>query len=283
MKVVLNSIDPTTFNTLRSAICVLIALPFVVWYWRRLNRQNAVFAIGAGLCTSVAVTLTTYAIQDSQASYVSILGLMSPIMLVVFSSYFFHEKVHLRTAAGVTLAALGALVAVSIPLIIGGRTSFTLYPLATALIVLACFFLPLATILLRKANESGLPLTSTQGISAAVVMVASFVASFALHGAPINLTAVPANAWLGIGYSAVFVIFIARVFTTASFERLGAAATSGLNYLGMIVALIIPVIFLHERLSTAMVVGGVMILLGVYLSEKHHSFHPRYWHFLRHH
>jgi len=283
MKVVLESIDPTTFNTLRAALGALIAVPFVIWYWRRINRQNFVYAIGAGLCTAVAVTLTTYAIQSSQASYVVVMSLLSPIVLVLLSSYFFHEKVRLRAAAGVTLAALGAFVAIALPLVLGGHTTFTVYPLATSLILLASIFLPLATIMLRKANEAGLPLTSTQGIASGVVMVASFLASFALHGAPVDVSAVPPQVWFGIIYSAVFVIFIARVFSTASFERIGSAATSGLTYLGTIVALMIPIIFLHERLSTATIIGGVLILLGVFLTEHHRSKHGHHWHFMWHH
>lgn len=283
MKVILESMDPTTFNTLRSALGLAVALPFVIWYWRKFNRQNFVYALGAGLCTAIAVTLTTYAIQDSQASYVVVMSLIGPIILVIMSRYFFNEKVHLRAAAGVTLAALGALVAVALPLIAGGRTSLEWYPLATSLILLASIFLPLATIFLRKANEAGLPLTSSQGVSAAIVFGSSFAASFALHGGPVDVSAVPPMAWFGIAYSALFVIFIARVMTTASFERIGSAATSGLNYLGIVVALIIPIVFLHETLSTATIIGGVLILLGVYLTERHHAKHPRHKRGLWHH
>ena len=267
----MGSVDPTTLNTLRSAVCMIVALPFVIFYWRRLNRQNFVYAIGAGVCTAVAVTLTTYALQSSQASYVVVMSLIGPIVLVLFSSYFFHEKVKIQAAAGVTLAALGALVAVALPLIIGGQTSLVVYPLATSLIVLASIFLPLATIFLRKANEAGLPLTSTQGISATVVMAASFLATFAIHGTIVNPATVSLQSWIGIGYSALFVIFFARVISTASFERIGSALTGGITYLGIIVALIIPVVFLHERLSAATILGGVLILLGVYVTERHHQ------------
>lgn len=283
MKVVLGSIDPTTFNTLRAGIGALVAVPFIVWYWKRLNRANVVYAIGAGLCTAIAVTLTTYAIQNSQASYVSVMSLLSPIVLVLLSSYFFKEKIRFRVAAGVTLGALGALAAVAIPLILGGKTTLAWYPLATSLIIMASVFLPLATILLRKANEAGLPLTSTQGISATVVMAASFCASFALHGEPIDVAAIPAGDWVGIVYSAIFVIFIARVLNTASFERIGSAATSGLNYLGSFMALIIPIVFLHERLSWATIAGGILILFGVYLTEQRQNRKHARFHFLHHH
>lgn len=283
MKAALASIDPTTFNTIRSAICVIIAVPFMIWYWRKINRKNAVYALAAGLCTSVSVTLTTYALQNSQATYVVILSLLSPITLILFSTYFFHEKVRMRAAAGVTLATLGAFVAVALPLVVGGHASFNWYPLATSLILLATIFLPLATIMLRKANEAGLPLTSTQGFSSTIVMVVSFIASFALHGAPVNPMTVQPEVWFGILYNAILVIFIARIMTTSSFERIGAVTTSGFNYLGMIVSLIIPIIFLHETLSIAMVIGGALILLGVYLTEQHHARHPHYLHILRHH
>ena len=282
MKVILASLDPTTFNFLRAGVCVIVATPFVVWHWRKLRRTNVVYAIGAGICTAISMTVFTYAIQQSQASYVVIMSMLAPVMLVVLSRFFFQERIRLRAAAGVTLAALGALAAVALPLIIGGKTIFAWYPLATALSLLGCIFLPLATIFLRKSNEAGLPLTSTQGISATVVMIISFTATYAINGTPVNFATIPVQAWLGIVYCAVIVVFIARVLNTASFERIGAAATSSLNYLGIVVALVIPITFLHETVSSATLIGGGIILIGVYLTEQHRKRHLRHQHLLRH-
>jgi len=283
MRVVLGYIDPTTYNTLRAGICFLVAVPFIFWHWRKLNRQNFVYALGAGICTSIAFTVTTYAIKDSQASYVVIMSLLSPIILVLYSGYFFHEKVKFQAAAGVTLAALGTFVAVVLPLVIGGKTRFDFYPMATVLMIVNSLFFPLAVIFLRKANESKLPLTSTQGISAAVVMIVSFAISFAIHGQPINLTAIPSTIWLAIAYSAIVVIFIVRILSTASYEHIGSVATSGLNYLSTIVSLLTPILFLNEKLSNAMIFGGVLILVGVYFTERHKSSTHHYWHLLHHH
>lgn len=283
MKVLVDQIDPLLFNAIRGSIAVLVSLPFVIMAISKINKTNLAYVVAAGLCMTIATIANVLALQASQASYVVVMSLLNPIILVVLSSRLMGEKVSFRSSAGITLAALGAFVAVSLPLFIGGDTSLQFYPLATVLMLFSCFFFPLGLIMFHKAHESGLSLPAVQGMSSVVIAVISFIAFYAVGGSIDGVSELSTSSWIGIVYSGVVVIFIARIMANASLERIGASAFGGLVYLENIVAVIIPVLFLSEKLSVAMILGGVLMLVGVYLTEKHRiKHHPHLFRTIAH-
>lgn len=283
LKILVSDIEPLTLNTIRYAILAIISLPFVITAWWHFTATNLRYALTVGLCLAVSVTTTVYALLYSQASYVVILALLAPIILVLYSRHFIGEKVNFRAAAGITLAAIGAFTAVALPIALSGSDVIRFYPLATILILINCLLYPLAIIYSRKSHEAGLPLPAVYGVSSVVVLLASAIAMLLAHGIPTYLVGISPASWLGIGYSAIVVAFLARIMSTASYEKIGAVTTGALSYAHTIIAILIPVAVLGEQLSLAMVGGGLLILLGVYLTERHHTQHHKHRHFLEHH
>lgn len=279
IKVIVDGMDPLMFNVLRSGMLVLLTFPFILFALKKFSRHNFVYTIAGGLCMAIATITLIYAIKYSQASYVVVLALASPIILVLLTRWFMRERINFRAAAGVTLAALGAFLAVSLPLVLHGNTSLEFYPLATGLIAIHCVFFPLGMIYFRKANEAGLPLPAVQSSASIVILLISLIGLYAF-GQPSSLGDISAMSWLGIAYSSIIVVFLARMMIVASYERIGSGQTASLTYVESIVAVIIPVLVLGEQLSLAVVAGGILILLGVYLTEKHQS--RRHFHLHRH-
>ncbi len=282
MRVVVGTIQPMEFTFLRSALIVIIAAPFVLTAIHKFNKRNLMLTLGAGLCMTVATISLTYAVKYSSASYAAIMGLLSPILLVILSNRLMGDRISLRAVTGVLLAASGAVVIVAAPLLLGGKTSTHFYPLATALMLTNSLVFTLGILFSRKSNESGMPLSANAGLMSIVIATFSFLGMYATEGLPTNIGQLPLNTWLGVFYSGVMVVFIARVMNIASYERIGAATTGGLSYLGTIVAILIPVVALGERPSSTIILGGAIILLGVYLTEKHRMKHHRYMHLQPH-
>jgi len=280
MRIIVQEMDPLMFNSLRSALIVAVTFPFILFALRKFNRFNFMYTVGAGICMAIATLCAVFALQQSQASYVVILSLGSPIVLVFLTHWLLKEKVNLRAAAGVTLAAMGGLVAVTLPLAFHGSASLEFYPLATALIAVNCIFFPLGMIFFRKANEMGLPLPAVQSLASVVILIVSLAGLFAV-GTPTALTDISLATWVGIVYSGIGVVFLCRMIIVASYERIGSGPIAALTYLEGLVAVLIPVAVLSERLSLWVVAGGVLILLGLYLTEKHQS--RKHYHLLRHH
>jgi drug/metabolite transporter (DMT)-like permease len=155
------------------------------------------------------------------------------------------------------------------------------YPLATVLGLINCVTYTLAIIYMRKANEKGVTMPSMVGASALVVAVISFVLFMAVGDH--SKTPTDISFWFAVGYSGIVAALIGRVLNVKAYEHVGASLMSALAYLEMFIAILIPVFVLNEKLSPAMVVGGIFILLGVYVVEHHKHPHVKHHITMRHH
>ena len=69
-------------------------------------------------------------------------------------------------------------------------------------------------------------------------------------------------------YSGIVVTFAARSLWIAAYERIGAASSGGLSYLETLLSILLPLIILGERLSVELIVGAVLIMYGVYMTQS---------------
>lgn len=272
IRIVVNDADPLYWVLSRFLLASIILLPFVVYKTKLSMLKKAWKPLFiASFASAGAVILYTQAIYHSQASYVSILTLLSPIILILISARFFREQITRRKVAGVTLAMIGALTLVTLPLILTQQTGYGFYPLATALGLMQSLLFVSAIVAMRSANEAGLPLVTVVGFAAMAGTLFS-LPLFLLFGdasdTPIHLGYLAAVLYSGIGIAVVF-----RAITIAAYEHIGAVATAALQYVETLVAVLLPVLLINEQLSLSMVFGGIMILFGVYLIESHHKKH----------
>lgn len=272
IRIVVSEADPLYWVLSRFVLASLVLVPFAIWKTNfKMFKKAWKPLVIASFASAGAVILYTQAIYHSQASYVSILTLLTPIILILISARFFKEHITRRKAAGVTLAMIGALILVTLPLILTQQTGYGFYPLATFLALIQSFLFVTAIIAMRSANEAGLPLVTVVG-SAALAGVLLTAPLFAMFGnyanTPVDLGYLLAVLYSGVGIAAVF-----RAITIAAYEHIGAVATAALQYVEILVAVLLPVLFINEKLSLSMVAGGIMILFGVYLIESHHKKH----------
>ena len=74
---------------------------------------------------------------------------------------------------------------------------------------------------------------------------------------------------------------IGRMFKVWGFEKLGSAVTGVMMYLETFLCILIPMLLLGERLAPSTVIGGMIVLVGMYIVEPHKfSLHHRHhiWH-----
>lgn len=257
-------VSPLQINVLRFLIVALVCAPFV---WRErhlLNATRLVSLLRAGVYLAVAVSAYVTAVKMSLASYAEIILLLTPIVLLVYSVKFYGEHLTRRTISGISLAAMGAVVLVALPFAQGSGVAF--YPMATLLLVVNCLMYPLAIFEFKKINESGISTMTTIGVSAFVVSVLSF-AMMLFAGTPLVMPS--AGHWASIVYSGLAVALLGRMCKVWSMEHIGTAVTSAVMYLEIFLGIVLPILFLHEKLSPATLIGGAFVLFGVYVVESH--------------
>lgn len=273
-------LDPFSLNIARFLIIAVITLPFMLFALPKFNKRNIKYAALAGTYMTIAIIAFTWALKTGPASYVSIIALLSPIMLILFSVKLVHEKINRRSLAGITLAAIGAMVIVVLPLAVQTSGSFVFYPESTIYTLINCAAFVLSIIYSKKANEAGVPMTALIG-SYSWLIIAVCVAALAVTQT--SLTVPSGGNLLLIIYSSVGIALFVRAISVFSYEHIGSAATGALAYLGSLLSIIVPLFVLGETLSVEMVAGGILILLGIYVIEHHKSPHHKHHHILKSH
>lgn len=261
--------DPYYWIFVRSVSVLIVCLPFIVRDVKKIRTASKDLLVAATTFTFAIITYTI-AIYLSQASYVAIITLVTPILFVVISSYILKEKISRRSVAGVSLAMAGAMVLIVLPIAMQ-QNAMVFYPLATVLALVQCVAYVFGTIYMRKANEDGVSMGAVIGTTALVTTLVSG----GLYAAIGDHTQAPNNIgfWLAVVYSGVVATCLARALNVLSYEHIGVVPIAALTYLETFVAILIPVLVLGETLSPPMVIGGVLILVGVYVVEHHK--HPR--------
>lgn len=281
IRILLESTDNWSVIFLRFAMLFVVTLPFLIWHSKKLVNKAAFKNTALAALWVVTGTVSyTLAIEQSQASYMAIIGLVAPVLLVVFSARIFKERITHRTLLGIVVAVAGALILAVSPIIIGGA-NIQFYPLATVYGLFNTVTFALMVIYMRKSNESGVPMTAVIAFCAAVVMVVALaIALLFSNKAGISIPQEP-GFWAVLAYSSIGIMLFSRMFNVLSFRHIGAGLTSGLTYLESFFAIILPVIVLNETLSSTMIFGGIVIMIGVYIIESHPKTHKHIRH-LRH-
>lgn len=268
IKVAVENIDPALFITIKAALVSIVLAPYILVKRAQISRQALKSAVFSGFFMSISTVSYAFAIEASKASYALMLMLLVPVISVLYAVRFDGKTVSHRSYAGMSLAAAGAFCIVGLPIVWRQEAGAGFYPLATALMVLVVLSFPLTVIFSKRAHQDGAPLAAVQGISSMVVFVCALTVSLftveAFSGIDTSATTI-----FAIVYSALAVSFAARALSVAAYERINVALYSSLGYLEILMAVTLPIILLGEKLSREMVIGGILILVGVYAVEHH--------------
>jgi len=85
---------------------------------------------------------------------------------------------------------------------------------------------------------------------------------------------IPLNGWLAIAFLGVFCSGIAYIFWYDALQALPVAQTGAFLYIEPIITVIVAAIILHERLLLATIIGGITILVGVWMVNRTKSISP---------
>lgn len=161
----------------------LAVLPFLVMNFKKLNKRGLSLSVAAGFFLATATVTYVDAIRLSEASYVSVVTLLTPVVLIIYSAKLVKEKITKKAMAGIMVSAIGATLIVLLPIALKQQGGFDFYPMATFLSLINVFSFPLAVISMRKANEEGVPIASVVAISSFIVAMVC-LALFLVEGMP---------------------------------------------------------------------------------------------------
>lgn len=276
------TLDPLLINAVRFGLAGLVFLPVLVKDVPKLLKSKKAFLklLVAGLALAIAGVTYVIAIGNAPASYVSIIGLLSPIMLVIYARRLYNERMSSRAITGIVIAAIGAMLVVVLPLAKATGGEFVFYPIATIAALASTLAYPASVVLAKDINKRFrvhiLSIVSFSGLLTALVSFGLWRLS---HGdQAVVLSTI--DMW-SLLYAGLIVLGLSRAVTLRGYKYISTPMLGSLFYVESFLAVILPVFVLHEKLSVEMIIGGCLILLGVYAIEHHKTAHHKYHHVIR--
>ncbi|MBI5035320.1 MAG: DMT family transporter [Chloroflexi bacterium] len=267
-KAAVQEISPITLIVLRFALGVLVLL-FAVVRMRVLKwvgaRDFVLLAILGAIAIFIHQALQATGLMLTTASSMSWLVALQPAFTAILALFILHESFNLGKIFGLVIAFVGAIVVVTR----GAPTADTLHLPSTTGDLLAVasalnwtIFTVASKPLLRRMQPT---------LMMAYVMFIGWALTlpfFVVTQGWNQVSHLSMNGWLAVIYLGIFCSGIAYIFWYDALAHIDASKVSAFIYVEPIVTVVVAGLLLGEELSPMSFIGGLAILLGVYLVNR---------------
>jgi drug/metabolite transporter (DMT)-like permease len=269
-KTALDNIPPLTVVTLRmmiSSLCFLLWLIFrgkkipyqgTSWLWRLFLLS----IFGTGLHYGIQ----TIGMQYTTASNASLYAVTGPISIAVLAALFLGEKITRKKALGIGCALLGVLIVMGIETIMAFKLEGRLLGdlLVFASIFMWGFFTVLGKDMMRQM--SAVDLTAVVTFIGTLYMIP--VGGIETLSRSFSLVSIPIEAWVAVAFLGITCSFLATLLYFFALERTESQKVGVYMYTIPPMSYIMAAIVLNETIGINLIIGSLIVLAGVYLTEK---------------
>ena len=270
VKVALVAAPPFILVTLRLLIS---ALCFILWF---LIRGRIPILKGRGIWkqlfflslfgTGLHYGLQTMGLQYTTASNASLYAVTGPISITLIAIFYLGEKLSFQKTLGIVMAIIGVLV------VMGFETlkafDFKGHLLGDILVMVSIVMWGVFTVYgKRLMNEmDALEVIALATFIGAVWIIPVGWAEGYLKG--FSLSSITFSAWLAIAYLGVACSFLATLLYFIALEKTEAQKVGVYFYTIPPMTYVAAALYLDERIGPNLLIGSVLVLAGVYLTER---------------
>ena len=227
----------------------------------RLERKDLLPMVGLGcLAVTVAQTSFTYGVSLTSTANTGLVFATAPVWGLLLGSVLGLERPTRWGVLGVGLSIVGVVFREGLAGAEGAS------PVGDVLILVAAITVGAYTVLSMRLLERHSPLAVA---TYPMLFGAPFVLLLAAPGlASLNWPSVDGGAWVAVAFSAVFVTAYAFAAWQRGISRIGANRVLVYQYLITLTGVTLGIVFFGEKLRVDKIVGGAVILLGVYLARR---------------
>jgi drug/metabolite transporter (DMT)-like permease len=267
-KVALREVSPVTVVWLRFAMGVAI-LGVAVIARKQFALPPAPDLVYFAILGFIGITfhqwLQSTALQTSQASTTAWIVATTPIFIALLAWIFLRERLGWWKVVGIALAAFGVLIVVSQ----GDFSAFTAGSFGASgdiLILVSALNWAVFSVLSRRGLQFH-PATRMMFYVMTIGWLFTSVLFFSGPGMK-EIGQLSTAGWLGVGFLGVACSGLAYIFWYDALQALPASQVGAFLYIEPLVAVLVAAIILDEPLIFASLVGGAIILAGVWLVNR---------------
>ncbi len=264
-KTALRYFDGLTLAVFRIEIAALIFLPIYFLRGKRskLTRQDVWTLSYLGWLLCANQLFFTVGLAYTTSGHSSMILAIGPILVLLLARAMKIEALTAAKIAGMALAFTGAVILAAengfdlrrSPTLAGdlltlvGTTSFTFY----------------AVLSKRVASKyDSIEMNAVNVFASAAVLLPLAI----FRAAPFDWRSVPWQGWMGLLYMAAISSVAAYTLFYWALRYMEASRVAAVNYFQPVGVILVAAIFLREVPTRYLLLGGVLILLGVYLAER---------------
>jgi len=256
---------------LRVTIGALLLLPIVIY--RGDLRETLKNWRGVLLFATLEMVGPWYLITEAERTTASSLaGLMMttiPFIAAFITGTFLGDRAarHPTTITGLVIGFLGVFSLVGIDALSG---AIDIVPVSMLAVSAVCY--AIAPIVAGRAmpNVSGLSLSAV-----ALAMVSVIYAPFAFFSLPADISKGPeVSGWVSIVVLGAVSSAVAFVLFFELIKHVGPRRATLITYLNLLVASVLGIVFLSEPLTTGILIGLPLVVVGSYLAGRDRPLKP---------
>ena len=263
-KFALNDISPITTAFIRFLLASLIAWPILYFTHniKPIKKEFVWYLIGSGLFqTTFYFALQYTGMRYTTTSNTSLIVNSRPIVLAILGFIFLHEKLNWKQWIGLLIAFGG------VALLIGGQNSQLppIHMYGDFLIVLNAVSGAIGIICAKRTLEYLRPFTA---MVYQITIGAIGLLPMALFESGGKIPTASVGAWWSIVYMAIFTTILCQLFLNIGLKSLPASIVAPFYFIVPFINVIVAYFVLHEPITWALAVGGVLIMIGTLFSNR---------------
>lgn len=271
IKFALQNIPPLSLAFIRFLLASSILYPFVhksLPYTDLKNRWLWLFSLSS---VTINIIFFFFALQRTASINAPVIGSAGPIMILVGSAIFLHEKIKKIAIIGTLVSLMGILLIIFQPLLEKGMDREIT---GNLLLIVATLGAVVGTIAGRRflTPQNAARMTFWSMLIGTLTFLPFMLLEFGQN--PGWIANLDYRGWTGIIFGAVFSSLIAYSVYDWALANLPAYRTSVFTYIDPVIAIVIAIPLLGERLTVPFIIGSVLVFAGIMVAEKRLHYHP---------
>jgi drug/metabolite transporter (DMT)-like permease len=259
-------VGPYAVAGVRSVLASLIVIGFLVVRRAGVPRTPESWKVGMMMATTnlaIPFVLTNIALQYASAGFIGLTTALIPLITAGVAHFALaNEPMTLLKLIGLVIGFSGVaalLVSGDSGLADGGR------PITAGLLALVAVVSIAVGGVYAKHHAGKYTALEVTGVHFVVGSVLIVIAMLAAEGMPSGFST---KAWVLLAYMAAFSTFVPFAIYYWLLRVVSATFASLAGYMVPVVSVVAGMLFLDERLQAGLVLGGLLILVGVVVTER---------------
>ena len=261
----LSALPPMLFALLRYAVASILLVPLALARGglSKLPQPVPWTTIILMSVTGVGLyyVLFNLSLSYTSASQTALIQSAFPAIVAIMAAFWLHEHQTRRRIIGIVLAVAGVALIVAR----GPADDTASNPLLGNLLAFASVLCWGMYTILAKRMSTADPIAVTAVIS--LIGTVMLVPAVLIENAPLSLSAIPREGWLAILYLGGLASAASYLLYMRALRELDASLVGTYINLAPVIGVVSGVLVLGESITATAVIGGVMVLAGVWISS----------------